>query len=212
MKIRVIVSEDFIRLIQGIDVLGTPVGGQALRQLDGVDDRLAYLQVRDVTIVALMGEAGLRLGELQGLGWGDLVHHAQVKGIVGIRSLKSRGQVRDVPLSGMVLASVERLRVYDFRRWGAVKMEDPVFRTWRTGSRLGRRAIQRMVEAAGEEVLGRRIWCHLLRHTFATRLVKVCDIRTVQNVLGHSRLDTTQRYTHPGLTEAVEGIRRLAEG
>ena len=48
------------------------------------------------------------------------------------------------------------------------------------------------------QVLGRSYSPHALRHTFATRLMRKSDIRTVQEALVHSSLSSTQIYTHPG--------------
>jgi len=66
-----------------------------------------------------------------------------------------------------------------------------------------------MVARVSLDVIKRRIHPHVLRHTFATQLAKVTNIRVVQELLGHSSLESTQIYTHPDMNEAREAVNRL---
>ena len=71
-----------------------------------------------------------------------------------------------------------------------------------------RRAIQGYVNDISEKVLGKKISIHQLRHTFATEFLKKNpgDIRTLQILLGHSRLDTTSIYSHVSIDDALEKV------
>ncbi|MQU35090.1 tyrosine-type recombinase/integrase, partial [Pseudomonas helleri] len=65
------------------------------------------------------------------------------------------------------------------------------------GTRLGPRAIQLRVKAAGERELGQNLHPHMLRHSFASHLLESSqDLRAVQELLGHADIKTTQIYTH----------------
>lgn len=77
------------------------------------------------------------------------------------------------------------------------------------------RTLQRLVARLGREVLGRSLWPHVLRHTYATRMMRVCELRVVQELLGHRSVKSTQVYTHVSsedLVEAAGKVRTAFEG
>lgn len=148
---------------------------------------------RDRAILETLYSAGLRVSELVGMNDGDLDFD---QGIVHVRG-KGRKE-RLAPIGSYARSALEA--------WLAVRQlspkedsgrEAPVF-TNRFGTRLTTRSVGRMLEKyIKQSCLDGRTSPHTLRHSFATHLLdRGADIRSVQELLGHKSLVTTQIYTH----------------
>ena len=153
------------------------------------DDQIT---LRDRALLELMYASGLRASETISLEISDIdLDH----GIVRARGKGSKERL--VPVGGKALAAV---RVY--LRAGRPKLvrshdERKLFLNFRGGP-LTRQGLYKIVlrhaESAG---LGNRMSPHTMRHSFATHLLAGgCDLRSVQEMLGHADLSTTQLYTH----------------
>lgn len=81
-----------------------------------------------------------------------------------------------------------------------------VFHTGDWRKHLTPRRIQQVICQAGLSTIGRRVWPHVFRHTFANRLMRVTNIRVVQELLGHRNLTSTQVYTHPNSQDLLNAI------
>jgi integrase/recombinase XerC len=146
--------------------------------------------LRDRAIVETLYSTGVRVSELRGLDWRDIDWEL---GMVTVRGGKGNKD-RVVPIGEPALDALEQ--------WRRVippdaQTEGPVF-TNLQGGRLSSRAIELLVakRAAGSG-LSMRVTPHSLRHSFATHLLtNGADLRSIQEMLGHSSLATTQRYTH----------------
>ena len=149
--------------------------------------------VRDRAILETLYSAGLRVSELAGLSDGSL---DLAQSILRVRGKGKRERI--APLgSYAVRALAAWLKVRRLAKGEATGREAPVF-TNRLGTRLTTRSIGRMLEKYLRETgLDQRTSPHTLRHSFATHLLdRGADIRSVQELLGHKSLVTTQIYTH----------------
>lgn len=146
---------------------------------------------RDVAILETIYSCGLRLGELCGLRAGDLDARGQLVRVLG----KGRKE-RRLPIGRHALAAIERWWTEAGRVPGP---EEPVFfRSPHDPRPMSPRTLQarlkRHLLTAG---LDPQLTPHKLRHSFATHLLDVgADLRSVQELLGHAHLTTTQVYTH----------------
>jgi integrase/recombinase XerC len=153
------------------------------------------LALRDRAILELLYATGLRVSELVGLDWRDIDLPARVLRVMG-----KGGKERMVPFGR---PAADALRAW-LDVWEGVRgargdggEEEPVFLNHRGGrltDRSVRLVIDRWVESAA---VAKGVHPHTLRHTFATHLLENgADLRAIQELLGHSSLSTTQKYTH----------------
>lgn len=166
-------------------------------------DATAPAGLRDRAVLELFYGTGIRLGELVGLDRDDV--HADGE---SIRVLGKGNKERVLPFTGLV-----RRAVHAYVDATAIPVPDadgrvPLF-LGRTGRRLSRRSVQRLVaNAIRRAAAASRASPHVLRHSFATHMLNAgADLRAVQELLGHSRLSTTQVYTHV----SMERLRRAYE-
>ena len=179
----------------------------ALMDAPAVDTPLGR---RDRAILELFYAAGLRLSELAGLDLEDV----DVRGRM-VRVMGKGGKERLVPMNTSAAAAiraylpdrnrlVQALQREPVRRVASSdnpqrrrRAAEPLFVNYR-GRRLSTRGIDGLVRRHVAAAGGRPdISPHALRHSFATHLLqRGADLRAIQELLGHSRLSTTQRYTH----------------
>ncbi|HVX10538.1 MAG TPA: tyrosine recombinase XerC [Pirellulales bacterium] len=149
--------------------------------------------LRDRAILEVLYSAGLRVSELVGLNDGDL---DSAQGILRVRGKGKRERL--APLGSYATNALGKwLRLRRVSPRERTGIETPVFVN-KAGRRLTTRSVGRLLEkylaVAG---LDRRTTPHTLRHSFATHLLdRGADIRSVQELLGHKSLVTTQIYTH----------------
>ena len=220
-------------LIEGdpAGLVGTPkreqrlpahLGEAEMSRLLEVPDPSQPLGRRDRAILELFYASGLRLSELVGLDLDDVNLGSRVVRVLG----KGRKE-RIVPFNRSTEAALrDWLRDWEglattpsapkARRWhpgarGSSKKRpaQPLFLNYQ-GRRLSTRSVDRLVRkyvAACSTRLG--ISPHALRHTFATHLLeRGADLRAIQELLGHARLSTTQRYTHVNAAQLLDAYKK----
>ncbi|HVS63031.1 MAG TPA: tyrosine recombinase XerC [Thermoanaerobaculia bacterium] len=153
------------------------------------------LGVRDRALLELLYATGLRVSELVSLDWRDLDLDGRV-----LRAFGKGGKERMVPYGRAAAAALrEWLEEWDSVRAQATGAADgePVWLNYQ-GGRLSARSVRRVVDRSVEgAALAAGVHPHTLRHTFATHLLELgADLRSIQELLGHASLSTTQRYTH----------------
>lgn len=142
---------------------------------------------RDHALMELLYATGIRAAECCGLDCDDLDRGHGVVRVVG-----KGDKERVVPVGDVALDAIDAYLAMRGRGGSG-----PLF-TNRRGGRLTPRSLQRIVGRRARLLgAGRRVTPHTLRHTFATHMLgEGADLRLIQELLGHSRLSTTQRYTH----------------
>ncbi len=160
---------------------------RAMQLLDGgVEDD--FIALRDQAMLELFYSSGLRLSELVGLNLDQLDLPAGM-----VRVLGKGNKVRELPVGRKAR---EALQAWLPIRALANPADGAVF-IGQQGRRLGARAVQLRVRQAGVRELGQHLHPHMLRHSFASHLLESSqDLRSVQELLGHADIGTTQIYTH----------------
>lgn len=161
------------------------------------DDRFA---VRDRAMLELLYGAGLRAAELVSLDVGSIDDRRGTLRVVG-----KGNKERSVPFGGKAQAALDAWRA-ERSRWLSDPSEAALF-VGRGGRRLSDRGLRRRLRRRALEIaLPRNVTPHALRHSFATHLLDGgADLRSIQALLGHASLGTTQRYT----SVSVDRLRRV---
>ena len=152
--------------------------------------------LRDRAILELLYSSGLRVSELVGLNSNQLDLDLGIVRVMG----KGRKE-RIVPVG---VKAIEVLKAYLEER-GMLKGDEAIFVN-SLGGRLTARSVGRLVKKYSRHSgIFRKVSPHSLRHSFATHLLDAgADIREIQEMLGHSSLSTTQRYTHVSMGKLME--------
>ncbi len=161
---------------------------------------------RDRAVLECLYSSGIRVSELVGL---DMQHVDMAANLIRVMGKGSKERI--VPIGSV---AVEAVRIYLEERLniiiacskrGKLAKDEAVFLNSR-GGRLTTRSVERLVQFyAARAGIVLRVTPHALRHSFATHLLEMgADLRSVQELLGHASLSTTQKYTHLNIDHLME--------
>lgn len=175
---------------------------------------------RDELLLLFMFDAGLRVSEVCKLQIRDVfVPIQQISGMhqpifeilqtVTIRAeITKNSRYREIPMT-------DRLRLTLTPYVSTLYFRDPpaldkaLFPGCNGRFYLSPRAVQKLIQSVSERCLRRRIHPHVLRHSFATRLMRKAPISVVQQLLGHKSITSTQVYMHPVISDAIKAIAEI---
>jgi integrase/recombinase XerC len=175
---------------------------EMFRLLEG-PDRGKPLGLRDLAILEVLYSCGIRVSELSGLNLSSIDLDQRLVKVLG-----KGNKERIVPIGRKALRAIQDYveATLPLRKKAQRDPQDePLFINFR-GGRLTTRSIGRVVKKYARQCgLMTEITPHSLRHTFATHLLDGgADLRSVQELLGHVSLSTTQKYTHVSLEKLME--------
>jgi integrase/recombinase XerC len=182
-----------------VDGMRTPKQPKLLPRVLTKDDADALMafpagqtigSLRDRALLETLYSTGARVSELVGL---DIADVRESEGLVRLQG-KGRKE-RIVPIGEVALDAIRRYRFHLPVPSSGVPPH-AVFCN-RRGGRLTSRSVARIVARYSSRLAGGAVSPHTLRHSFATHLLdEGADLRSIQEMLGHASLSTTQRYTH----------------
>lgn len=185
--------------------------GQLLKSLECTlgTDKERYNGERNCLMGLLMLDAGLRVGEVARLLIDDLYLNGEARHSLLIREdIAKMDSERIVPLSQRTRNFIAIVNETHWKHLPAPTSGFAFYASTNT-EHLTTRQIERIIGGASNKAFGRRINPHVLRHTFASRLMRTVNSRVVQELLGHKCLTSTQIYTHPNhqdLRNAIDSL------
>src|SRR5579883_3429768 len=193
----------FLDVLGGTNPPGRKLRGGGRRRATNADNPAALLQERDRAILELLYASGLRVSELTGLNVDDVDRKQQM-----LRVLGKGNKERIVPYGSKAEEALNRywpIRGRILSRAGTNGESRAVFLN-QLGGRMTARSVERIVKKYVRLAnVNWELHPHSLRHAFATHLLTDgADLRAIQELLGHSSLTTTQRYTHSSIRQLME--------
>jgi integrase len=165
----------------------------------------------DRCLFGLILDSGARPSEAAMLTWSCIQIDSQEAGFISFASdTTKRGRARQVAMTSRLIRLVLEWRN---NGTGANRLEpsDYVFPGKAEKEPMTTRTVQRAVVRCSLHLLGRPLHPYALRHTFATQLLRVSNLRVVQDCLGHKSPSTTQVYAHVQDQDVLHGVQKYEE-
>ncbi|NVM55375.1 MAG: tyrosine-type recombinase/integrase [Candidatus Helarchaeota archaeon] len=168
---------------------------------------------RDYTLILFALSTGLRNSEVVGLNIGNVYPFGTTVSILDLPAEIAKGKKpRKIPLNDNIRAILEFYIIDEFNSKRITGGESPLFRSKYTNKRLGQRDFQQILRRHAIASIQQPCKPHKLRHTFATKLLEQSNIKIVQEILGHTCLQSTQIYLHPSSSDKMTAVNKLKFG
>lgn len=165
--------------------------------------------VRNYTMAVLMLDAGLRVGEVIQLHVTDLWFNEWPVTSVQVRAeIAKNHQERQIPVSDRLCNALKNMNEFYWYDLDTIASYRAFYNVY-PSKPITTRQVERIIRSAAMKALGRPIHPHALRHTFASNLMRITNMRTVQELLGHKHLSSTQVYTHPNEEDKKKAIAKM---
>lgn len=169
---------------------------------DEVTELIGVERERDKMAIILLYGCGLRISELEKLKLQDISgDFLKIQG--------KGGKWRVVPIPESVKEFLD-FYIKNIRPKYLKEKDEGYLLLNKYGKRLSARYIRKIIKMEGFIRTGKNVWPHLLRHSYATHLLKnEADIRVIQELLGHSSINTTQKYIHTNIEEIISLYKKI---
>jgi len=168
-----------------------------------------FRQLRNKLAVLLMLDAGLRVGEAASLPMSSVYTHPYIHAAIHLTEAMTKShQPRSIPFSAQLRDALQELIPSGFF-CNPLSPSDPLLYSANPRIPITTRQLERIVKNAAIKSFGRPIHPHMLRHTFATKLMRVAPMPVVQSLLGHQHLSSTQVYVHPNSQDLTDAIAQM---
>jgi len=165
--------------------------------------------LRNYTIALLMLDTGIRVGELVQLHMRHLwLGNLPVESLIITADIAKCHVQRIVPLTTRLQKAIIDLHRHTWNIFAGHPLHFAFFR-FSPRSHLTARQVQRILKFAGLASIGRPVNPHMLRHTFASKMMRITSSRVLQELLGHRQLSSTQVYTHPNSDDLHNAVKAL---
>jgi site-specific recombinase XerC len=172
-----------------------------------VESILGSIPKKDAAILAILMYCGLRVNELCHICYEDLVFVNQVPIEIHVpASFTKTGYGRRVPVPGVARYLITNYLASTSLAHDPFPGQAALFRGNSSHQYMSTHGVRQLVLRHCVKPLGKKVTPHMLRHTYATMLLKYSNIREVQELLGHKKLSSTQIYTHPNMVDLAKSV------
>lgn len=182
-----------------------------IRQLLGAVNVRSPFGRRDYLLILFLYQTGLRIGECSGLRVHHVFSQGQAREWLHLPAEICKGpRSRAIPLNATARACVEKQIEFNQQRGFSIEPAAPLFQHRKHGP-LSIRSIQKLLERYRDLAdLDLRATPHTLRHSFASNMLgSGGSLTSVQKILGHRRIASTQVYAHAGLAQLQKDAARF---